>query len=211
MEWSEKQLHILSVAESLFANKGFEGTSVRDIAQTAGVNVAMISYYFGSKEKLLFSLIQERAERYSLMLKDLNSNKTIAPEEKIERIIDFYVDKMLKNRDYHTIASRQISLVQDESLIQLLVDIKTRNSAMIAAIIKEGQQKGVFRENVDIELTIGTVMGTISQISMSRLFYCSLLNLEQDDEGKYYRILKPRLKKHLKQLLQAHLSITDNK
>lgn len=46
MEWNEKQLHILNAAEDLFANKGFEGTSVRDIAQKAEVNVAMISYYF---------------------------------------------------------------------------------------------------------------------------------------------------------------------
>lgn len=202
-------MHILAVAETLFAGKGFEGTSVRDIAQAADVNVAMISYYFGSKEKLLHSLIQERAERYSLMLKDLNRNKTMAPEEKIEYIIDFYVDKMLENRDYHTISSRQISLIQDESLTQLLVDIKTRNSAMISEIIREGQQKGAFKKDVDIELTLSTVMGTISQISMSRLFYCSLLNIQKDDEEKYYRILKPRLKKHLKQLLHTHLIIAN--
>ena len=47
---SEKQLHILLVAEELFALHGFDGTSVRDIAEKAGVNLAMISYYFQSKE-----------------------------------------------------------------------------------------------------------------------------------------------------------------
>jgi len=51
--YSEKQLGILLVAERLFADKGFHGTSVRDIAQEADVNIAMISYYFGSKDKLL--------------------------------------------------------------------------------------------------------------------------------------------------------------
>ena len=43
---------IFLAAEKLFAEKGFAATSTRDIAKNAGVNVSMISYYFGSKEKL---------------------------------------------------------------------------------------------------------------------------------------------------------------
>lgn len=210
MEWSEKQLHILSVAESLFAGKGFEGTSVRDIAQAAEVNVAMISYYFGSKEKLLYSLIQQRMEQSGLMLKDLIRNKTLSPWEKMEYIVDFYVDKMLQNRDYHTITNRQLSLVNDKALSQLIIDIKRQNSTLIIEIIKEGTKKGVFKP-VDNELIICTVIGTITQASMSRLFYCNLLKIPPDDEEKYYRILKPKLKKHLKQLLSDHLSLKTDK
>ena len=51
----DKRDQILEAAEELFAQKGFEGTSVRDLAKKAKVNVAMISYYFGSKEKLFES------------------------------------------------------------------------------------------------------------------------------------------------------------
>ena len=59
---SDKREHILIEAEKLFGERGFDGTSVRDIAQSAGVNLAMISYYFGSKEKLLEALVVFRAE-----------------------------------------------------------------------------------------------------------------------------------------------------
>ena len=41
--FTEKQIHILNVAEELIAKKGFEGTSVRDISTKANINVAMIS------------------------------------------------------------------------------------------------------------------------------------------------------------------------
>ncbi len=57
---TDKKEHILTVAEQLFGDKGFDGTSVRDIAHGADVNLAMISYYFGSKEKLLEALIEYR-------------------------------------------------------------------------------------------------------------------------------------------------------
>ena len=53
MDWSEKQIQILEVAEKLFAENGYDGTSIRHISKKAGINIAMISYYFGSKDKLL--------------------------------------------------------------------------------------------------------------------------------------------------------------
>ena len=57
-KFTEKQIHILDIAEELIAKKGFEGTSVRDISAKANINVAMISYYFGSKEKIMVTLYQ---------------------------------------------------------------------------------------------------------------------------------------------------------
>jgi AcrR family transcriptional regulator len=45
----DKKTHIIETAIELFAEKGFEGTSIRDLATKADVNVAMINYYFGSK------------------------------------------------------------------------------------------------------------------------------------------------------------------
>lgn len=206
MEWSKKQLHILDVAEELFASRGFEGTSVRDIAQKAGMNVAMISYYFGSKEKLLQNLILNRTESTSMVLEGLSHNKQMDPWEKIDRVIDYYVDKLLDNRNFHTILSRQLSLAQDKEITDLLISVKKRNSTMISDIIREGQQKKIFR-NVNVGLTVGTVLGTISQVSMSRPFYCSLMKLDPEDDTNYYKKIRSKLKKHLKSLLRAHLSL----
>ncbi|MFK4985547.1 TetR family transcriptional regulator, partial [Klebsiella pneumoniae] len=56
IEHSDKKEQILAVAERLFSEQDFDAVSVRDIAKEANVNVAMISYYFGSKEKLLEEL-----------------------------------------------------------------------------------------------------------------------------------------------------------
>jgi len=43
---------LLDAAEGLFCERGFKGTSIRDIASSAGCNIASVNYYFGSKEKL---------------------------------------------------------------------------------------------------------------------------------------------------------------
>lgn len=54
---NDTKAKILEVATNLFAQKGFSGTSVRDIAQTAGVNLAAINYHFSNKRNLLQSVI----------------------------------------------------------------------------------------------------------------------------------------------------------
>lgn len=128
------------------------------------------------------------------------------PWEKMDRVVDYYVDKLLDNRNFHTIMSRQLSLTQDKEITDLLISVKKRNSTMISDIIKEGQHKKIFR-NVNVGLTIGTVLGTISQVSMSRPFYCSLMKLDPEDDQVYFKKIRSKLKKHLKSLLRAHLSL----
>src|SRR5699024_12464181 len=98
MELTEKQIAILDAAESLFASKGFKGASVRDIAKKAKVNVAMISYYFGSKEKLLQQLLLNRTENSRKLLTQLKQDTHKNSWEKIDRIIDFFVDHLLESR-----------------------------------------------------------------------------------------------------------------
>ncbi|MGE0361562.1 MAG: TetR/AcrR family transcriptional regulator [Vicinamibacterales bacterium] len=51
---------ILDVAERLFANRGFGATSLRDITNEAGVNLAAVNYHFGSKEELLAATMERR-------------------------------------------------------------------------------------------------------------------------------------------------------
>jgi AcrR family transcriptional regulator len=49
---------ILTAARKLFAEQGYEGTTVRDICEEAGVNVSLVSYHFGGKEKVLYALFE---------------------------------------------------------------------------------------------------------------------------------------------------------
>ncbi len=57
---------LLDAAEGLFCERGFKGTSIRDIATSAGCNIASVNYYFGSKEKLY----EEVWQRYLIPMRD---------------------------------------------------------------------------------------------------------------------------------------------
>jgi AcrR family transcriptional regulator len=205
---ADKREHILVVAETLFGEKGFDGTSVRDIAQQAGVNLAMISYYFGSKEKLLEAMIEFRAGYAYGILEELNKNESLSPWDKMDRLVEFYVDRILNNLPFHNIMYQMsASHARSEDVKNKIIDIKMRNLDQITRIIVDGQQKKLFRQ-VDIAMTVGTIMGTISSYTQSKPYSCQILAIQEDTNDESFRTkLSVRLKSHLKQLLRAHLDI----
>ncbi len=205
LERVEKREQILKAAEQLSANQGFDGTSVRDIAQLANVNLAMISYYFGSKEKLLQALIEDRTSYTLGVLEQLNTDQTLTPFDKMDRLVDFYVEKILNNYRFHSIMMQEYNSGRP-AIKEQITNIKLRNLEQIKKIITDGQRKKLFRK-VDIELTMASVMGTLSQATNSRSFYCALLKIDEADEEGYRKKLIQRLKAHLKQLMHAHLDI----
>jgi AcrR family transcriptional regulator len=202
----DKRSQILIAAEELFAEKGFDGTSVRDIAHLAGVNLAMISYYFGSKEKLFEALVEYRSSYTVVVLEELASDESLDPMGKMFKLIDFYVERILTNHRYHNIITRQFSTLQSPELKEFLMRMKERNLEQIRKIMEDGEQKGVFRK-VDMEMTMSTLFGTISQMTLSKDFYCRILGMWPSDPNVYSEELSDRVKNHLKDLMSAHLSI----
>ena len=101
-KFTEKQIKILDVAEELIAKKGFDGTSVRDICSKANINVAMISYYFGSKEKMMSYLYQYRVQRtkesFSEFAKTIKEGK---PEMQMKEIVNYVISLLFKYSYFH--------------------------------------------------------------------------------------------------------------
>lgn len=201
-DYNDKQTEILQAAEKLFAGEGFDGTSVRDIAKEANVNVAMISYYFGSKEKLLDALIIYRISGLRLELENLIS-EDISPLEKIFRITDLYLARVNRNRCVYQILHLELSIKKRALDLEAYTKIKKRNLESLQAVIKEGQEQGLFREDVNVMLIPTTILGTFFHFQMNRSFYEQVLNLKT--EGAFESYTKNELTTHIKQIIKALL------
>jgi AcrR family transcriptional regulator len=84
---------ILDAAEKLFAERGFAGTSVRDIVRDSDSSPPSLYHFFGSKENLLVALVADRYESYCDALEAHLSSATTALEV-CERLIDFVLTNM---------------------------------------------------------------------------------------------------------------------
>src|SRR5690606_10728172 len=159
LDFNDKQLKILQTAEKFFAEKGFDGTSIRDIAKEAGVNIAMISYYFGSKEKMLEALVFSRMATLKLQLLSL-LNEDLSPIAKIEKLVEIYIERISKNRGIYKIMYFELSRQNRTTCLEAFAEIKKNNLDAIGKIVGEGQEKGVFNKNVNVLLIPTTIFGT---------------------------------------------------
>jgi AcrR family transcriptional regulator len=206
MEYNEKQTAIINTAEKLFAEKGFDGTSVRDIAQEAGINIAMISYYFGSKEKLMEALFENRTTATRLKIEALIQDAEMPHIEKVNTLIDGYVDKFMQRQAFHKIMIRE-QLVDNGSIISgCIFDVKKRNLDSIKKLIQDGQKAGVFKKNIDVMLMMTTMVGTVNQMLASQRFYRQMNNMEDMPEAEFQKHIKKKLSTHLKHLFKITLA-----
>ena len=125
-EFTEKQIQILEVAETLFAEKGFDGTSIRDISKVAKINVAMISYYFGSKERLLQSLIVYRTTDIKTQLEHL-LEEDLEPIEKVNKLIEIYINRINNNKGIYRILHFELSSKKREQNLQAFTEFRKGN------------------------------------------------------------------------------------
>jgi AcrR family transcriptional regulator len=201
-DFNEKQIQILLVAESLFAEKGFDGTSIRNIAKMAKINIAMVSYYFGSKERLLESLIFYRTKDLKIQIENLLI-EDLDPIAKINKLIAIYINRINTNKGIFRILHFEVATKKKEINIKSFYDLRKSNFKSLEAIITEGQEKGVFRKDISIPLITPTILGTFFHFYMNKEYFMDLLNL--NTEELYNNYIKVNLTKHIQQTIKALL------
>ena len=206
-DFNEKQIEILLVAEKLFAEKGFDGTSIRDIAKTAEINIAMISYYFGSKEKMLEALVVNRIADMRLQLENLY-NENIPPFAKVDKMVELYISRVNKNRCIYQIIHFEFSTKKRELNFDSFTEMKRSNLETFKNIIKEGQDSGEFQKDINVNLLPPIIMGTYFQFQMNKPLYLTILDLKTEEEYENY--IATKLTQHIQKTIKA-LLVYENK
>src|SRR5690606_4901510 len=199
-KFSEKQIHILDVAEKLIAKKGFEGTSVRDISSSANINVAMISYYFGSKEKMMSYLyryrVQKTRESFAEFAEIIKDGK---PEMQMKELIKFVISQLFKFNYFHGFVTQELR--HTEHLKDDLLEFYTTFTAKLEDVVKKGVVTGVFTNAPKAEDILTIIIGSALFVIRNKNFY------ELYVAGKEENYLKDAEEKVLANLLVTVFSL----
>ena len=206
MDLNDKQLHIIQVAEELFAKNGFDGTSVRMIAKSANINIAMISYYFGSKEKLLETIVSYRISNFRIEI-----DQAIAAEEdylrKIDAIIAIIIKRIHHGRRIHKLLHFEFSRENPKIDFSNYLKQKEKNLELIKTIIEAGQKEGAFCKNVNIELITPTILGSYFNLYYNKNIYTKVQGLFKEKDFDEYVI--NTLTQHIQRTIKALLTYED--
>ena len=149
---------IIEAATELFGARGFARTSIRQIADRARANSALIYYYFGSKTGLLEALI---ARMHGAVHANLESSLALAgtPREKLERFIRLQVVLLRQRSPLLRILLREL-MNQDDAAAAAMRRALEPNLALLTSLLNEGMESGEFRP-VDAQLAARTLVGSL--------------------------------------------------
>jgi AcrR family transcriptional regulator len=89
----------MQAAKKLFTQKGFAATRTRDIAKEAGINLALLNYYFRSKEKLFDIVMMDNFRQFIKGISINLQNETTSIDEKIAKVVTAYIDFLTRHPD----------------------------------------------------------------------------------------------------------------
>lgn len=196
-KFTEKQIHILDVAEELIAKNGFEGTSVREICSKAQINVAMISYYFGSKEKMMSYLYQYRVQKtresFSEFAKTIKDSK---PEMQLKEIIKFIVSHLFKFSYFHGFVTQELR--HTDYLKEDLKAFYETTVNKLDEVVRKGIASGVFTHAPKAEDLLTSILGSSLFVIRNKNFYSNFL---VNKEGNYLQEAEKKVKNSLLQMI----------
>lgn len=201
----DKKDHILDVAERVFSELGFDGASTRTISGEAGVNMAMLNYYFGSKEGLFLSVFNRKITSFQNLLQNIGSDPNMSSWDKIERYIEMYAQRVVSNNCFQKLLYHEITMQRRGELSDKITDILMINVSELQKILQEGIDKGEFNKDVDIDMVIATVYGTKNFIVNTPQLTSKLLGYDIQNDKLLEERLKPRIQAYLKTLLKVYL------
>lgn len=151
-------------ASQLFATKGYDGTSIRDIAETAGVNVSAVNYHFGSKAGLFITLMTEFANgRLGHVFTLLEAPKSEAElnlrlELFIQEIIQISIDDDNINKIVHHHIDLFASMAPD-AFKETFVKLTQR----LEDFFKAAQKNGLVRKSLSARILAQVMFGSLSE------------------------------------------------
>jgi AcrR family transcriptional regulator len=145
---------ILAVARELFARKGYDRVSVREITSRARANLGAITYHFGSKEALYHAAIASIAEPLVAAIGTAAQSGGAAPE-RIETIVRAFLGHMGDNPLVPLILLRE--LASDRPLPPPMANAMRQNLGNIVRTVAAGQRDGTIRSGDPVMLALSVV------------------------------------------------------
>jgi AcrR family transcriptional regulator len=132
---------IIEAAVEMFSEKGFEATTMKQIAREVGIGDATIYKYFSSKDKLLFGFYSYRAEQAVEAFLQEPELEAFSLQEKLQLLIDIYLESLLPDREF--VAESLNMIMQSPSvLFEDVTPVRKEFVGVIQDMLTEAEQAG---------------------------------------------------------------------
>lgn len=176
---------LISAGKILFAKKGLAGTTVRELAKKAGVNISLVSYHFNGKDGLYRACLKEfhrgRLTTAISVLQPPNSHQELDIRLGIfiDQILDSVVEEpgltMMLHREFETGSSRGLEMFRE---------IFEPMNTSLSTFLKSAQKKKLIRKDIDPKIATYLFFGNISHFARTSLNTSGFFGLRNMKDSK---------------------------
>lgn len=149
---SERREAILAIAAEIFARKGFRSTTVREIADEAGILSGSLYHHFDSKEtmvdEIISGFIDDMVKGYEDIVESVDD-----PLQALEELIRFAFSALLPHRAALKVSQNESHYLQQFERFAYLQEGYARVEELWTTVLERGMTAGVFRTGIDTKLT----------------------------------------------------------
>lgn len=151
---------LIEASLSIFAEKGMEGATVKDIADAADVNVALISYYFGGKEGLYRAALESTArEKLDVAERMLTPAATVEEFKiRLKLFTEEFLLGHLRNPQCMKIVHRDFD-GQNEIALEVFREVFSKMFNKVREFLQAGVDKKILREDLDADCVASVMFG----------------------------------------------------
>lgn len=153
---------LLRVATRLFARHGFEGTSVQDIVDAAGVTKGAMYHYYGSKDDLLYEVYHQLLTMQTEHLDQIAASPG-TPEERLRAAAADVIQTSLDNLDDMIVFFRSLHMLPGDKQTQIRAERRAYQDKF-RALVDEGVAAGTFRADVSSDIVVHYFLSVINQL-----------------------------------------------
>lgn len=163
MKSIDKHKKIIRAATKVFAKKGFFNARISDIAKEAKIADGTIYLYFKNKFDILISVFEQEMGKLIDQIADLLAEET-DPQKKLDIFILNHLEELKKNRNLADVI--HVELRQTHKLIRdYRKNVFSNYLNIVAGIIREGQEKGIYRQDVNPDVAKFLLFGALDEIT----------------------------------------------
>ena len=151
---------VLEAARKVFTTKGMAGARMQDIADEAGINKAMLHYYFRDKDKLFETVFIEEAQKFFPKL-NMIFQADMPLFEKIEKFVAEYIDEMVENPYLPWFVMNEINRDPDQFLYKIWGKENLPNPGKLLEQIEKEVKKGTIKRIDPLHLLMNLLSMTI--------------------------------------------------
>jgi AcrR family transcriptional regulator len=159
MNRTGRKREICRGAARVFAQKGFESTSVDEIAAHLGVAKGTIYYHFGGKRELFAAMISDGLERL-LVDAERSIEKVDDPVEQLSRVLDVLLEHGRRHIDFMRLFFREV-LASGREWLTEVAEYRDRFAKLVGPIITRGKAEGRIL-NIDTDTVIRYVLSALA-------------------------------------------------